>query len=148
MSRGEKSMWKVTSVSLSRYEAKVDPRGIAGYRRVEESMETPSWAAVQQYIERLDGQQCTEMSLDGPHEYHMTIGGGPDRFFVSVIGNDLGPYTLLGPDPSDQPQKMILGGIETDVPRRFHATREQTLQAAEYFFYHGQIDPNLNWQLG
>jgi len=77
----------------------------------------------------------------------MTIGGGPDRFYVSTIGDDMGPYDLQGPELSDEPARIILGGVASDLPRRFHSTRGQALQAAEYFYRHGDIDPSLNWQL-
>jgi hypothetical protein len=140
-------MWKTTFTSISGYEPKKEPGGIEGMRRVEERVDYPTWDQVRAFIERLDGKHCTEMSLEGLNQYVMVVGGGPDRFNVSTIGNDMGPYDLLGPELSDETAKIILGGVATDLPRRFISTREQALQAAEYFFHQGQIDPKLNWHL-
>ena len=116
-------------------------------RRINEKVDQPTWDQVLDYISRLEGHRCTEMGIEGPNGYGMTVGGGPDRFCVSTIGDDMGPYDLLGPNQGDKETTIIIGGAKTFLPVRFISTREQALQAAEYFFHHGQIDPNLNWQL-
>ena len=132
-------MWAVMQASISTYDRQ--------NRRVDESVKDPTWDQCRAFVERLDGKRRTEMSIEGPNRYVITIGVGPDRFYVSTIGEDMGPDDLLGPDPSEEPTIVILGGVETSLPRRFLATLQQALQAGEYFFHHGKPDPTLNWQL-
>ena len=139
--------WKVTSCLISTSQAEVEEEGVAGMRRVDEPIVNPTWPQVQAFVERLDGKAYTDMAIEGPNRYVMAIGGGPDLFCVSAIGNDMGPYDLLGPEKTDETGKIILGGILTDMPRKYFATKEQALQAAKYFFCHGGVDPALEWQL-
>lgn len=140
-------MWNVISSSASIYKAKLDPEGIGGYCRMDESISNPTWDQVKVLFEGVDGYCCTEMDMEGPKRYYMTIGGGPDRFAVTVIGDDMGPCELLGPDSSDETSSIMLGGVKSDLPRRFIALRDQVIQAAQYFYHHGKLDPALNWHL-
>jgi hypothetical protein len=126
---------------------KEKPEGIEGVSRVDSSIRNPTWDQVGALIHQLDGVLCSEVSIEGPNRYGMTIGGGPARFYVSTIGEDMGPYDLLGPDPSDETERIVLGSQLTELPRRFLSTKNQALRAAEYFFYHGRVDPALNWHL-
>jgi hypothetical protein len=138
--------WTVESVLVSTYRVKTDLAGIEGLCRVDEAITNPTWANVQALIANADGTS-QEVSIDGPNGYGMTIGGGPNHYYVSAIGNDMGPYDLLGPDPSEEQGEIIIGGSVTYMPRRFFASREQALQAATFFFEHGSVDPSMNWQL-
>lgn len=140
-------MWKIDSCSLSRYVTKQDPSGIQGRQRIDEGTDDPTWDTVEAYFAMLDGHACSEMSLDGPKGRGMTLGGGPDRYCVSTIGDDFGPYDLQGPDLSDEPALIILGGVQSFLPRRFHSTRDHAIQAARYFYDHGDVDPRLDWHL-
>ena len=142
------SMWKVLELSISGYETKLDENGIEGSRCVSETIKNPSWGQVRSFVEQLDGDRRDIVDFGGAKGYGLTIGGGPDRFVISVIGDDMGPYSLLGPDLSDEETTIQYGGVTTtDMERKFIVTREQTFQAAEYFYLHGQIDPTLKWHL-
>jgi hypothetical protein len=139
MMKREGTVWAIMQASISTYDRQ--------NRRVDEVVKNPTWDQCRAFIDRLDGSQRTATSIEGPNGYVITIGVGPDRFYVSTIGEDMGPYDLLGPDPSEEPATVILGGVETNLPRRLLTTRAQALQAGEYFYHHGKPDPELNWQL-
>jgi hypothetical protein len=132
-------MWTIIRTSVSTYDDH--------NRRIDESIEYPTWNQIQSFVMRLDGSLHTEMNIEGLNRYGMAIGGGLDRLTVTVIGEDMGPYVLLGPDSSDETAKIVFGGVLSDLPRRLIVPRKQVLQAAEYFYRNGKTDPNLNWQL-
>ncbi|MCZ2341086.1 MAG: hypothetical protein LC104_04725 [Bacteroidales bacterium] len=132
-------MWKIARSSTSYYDSR--------NRRIDEPVDTPSWSQVADLIGSLDGKTRTEMDIEGVDDQSMTIGGGPDLFIVTVLGSDYGPYELLGDDLSDEMAWIVVGGVNTEMPRRFLVSRQQVAQAANTFFLTGQLDPNLSWHL-
>ena len=140
-------MWKAESVVASSYRPKPEHVGIEGNCRVDESIPAHSWSQVAAFFEATPNAPYIEVSIQGPNRCAMTVGGEPNRYYVSVIGDRMGPFDLLGPDPSDETAKILLGGVISDLPRRFIATRQLALKAAHYFFAHGELDPELKWHL-
>lgn len=132
-------MWKVARSTTSFYDSH--------NRRNDELVGTPSWSQVNALIGSLDGKTRTEMGIEGVDGQSMTIGGGPDLFVVSVLGNNYGPYELLGDDLSDEIAWIMVGGVNTEMPRRYLVKRQQVVQAANTFFLTGRIDPKLSWHL-
>jgi hypothetical protein len=113
---------------------------------LDETVANPDWATVDGFFDRLT--ELYTMTLIGPNQSVMTVVGGADQFYVSVIGDHMGPYDLIGPDSSNTGlTNMVLGGVKSEIPLRFLTTREQAHQAMEYFCRHNSIDPTLNWQL-
>ena len=132
-------MWKVGVAFISCYDNENRPTCT--------TLENPTWDQVNALIELIGCDRLVTLRIDGPKEYTMMVEGCRDQYYVTTIGKDMGPYDLLGPNPSEKTINILLGGVLTDFPRRFLARREQAIQAAEYFFHNGKIDPTLSWHL-
>lgn len=131
-------MWKLHSASSSVYDEQ--------NRRVDKVLETPELDAVVKLLDDLDGARCSEACLTGPNGFVMVVGGGPELFNISVIGNDFGPYELLGPEDLEETVSIVIGGQQVDFPRRFLSQKDAIVAAASYFHQHGKLDPALQWE--
>lgn len=132
-------MWKIIKGSISRYDTQ--------NCRVDSNIIDPNWKQIESLIDKLDGDIHSEMDMEGSNARVMTIGGGAEFYVLTVIGEDFGPYELLGPDKIDEINVIIVGGVETHIPRRFLATKTQILRAAEFFYHQGELTPDLDWYL-
>jgi hypothetical protein len=132
-------MWKVCT-------AFVDCEDSEGAKRCTR-FDNPNWSQVAAIIESYGDERRLSIGIDGPKGYTMFTEGFRNDFILTTIGDDMGPYELLGPDSSDQTKPILVGGVLTDLPRKFVATRNDALKAISYFFSHGKLDPDLNWHL-
>jgi hypothetical protein len=132
-------MWKVCT-------AFVDCEDNEGAKRCMR-LDDPTWGQVAAIIESYGFDRRLSIRIDGPKGYTMFTEGLGSEFILTTIGDDMGPYELLGLEPSEQTRPILVSGILTDLPRKFVAERKDALQAIQYFFNHGKIDPDLNWQL-
>lgn len=118
--------------------------GIVGKRRNCETINNPTWSQVAILFNVLDGFDCTELTIEYSDGNRMAIAGGGDGYYVSVIGDSLGPYDLIGPNQTDEATIVITGEVESHLPSRLISTYNQAILATEYFYRHGSIHPALN----
>lgn len=98
-------------------------------------------------LDLLDGVVKTEMSLDFSSQFNMLIGGGGGYYIVTVIGDNFGPYQLLGPHRNGNTMCVRFGGVDSDMPSKYVVMREHALQAARYFRSSMALMPDLEWEL-
>lgn len=110
-------------------------------------VDNPTWNLIAVIIQANGIDRYLSVRIDGPKGYTMFTEGVGNDFILTTIGDDMGPCELLGPDQNDQTVPILVSGILTDLPRKFVAGRNDSLQAVEYFFNHGKIDPDLKWHL-
>lgn len=130
-------MWQILNATLEQYDDNI--------HRVLTNVDNPTWDDVRKMVEKLNDKRSSDLGIGGPRGLSMDISGEPDRFLVSVIGDEFGPFTLLGPDQTDEEVIVIAYGVETAFPRRFIVTRGQVMTAAHSFVLNGTLSPDLSW---
>ena len=106
----------------------------------------PTWDDAQQAIERLDATVFTLVTIGGPGEQHLTIGGGSGRYVVYATFDNWDFWNLLGANPDGAPILLNAGGQEGDYPARQVVDKDRALRAARTFFTSLQLDPTLQWE--
>ena len=107
------------------------------------------WSDVEAAIRHLDGMAHTEVSIaaeaDGPY---MGIGGGPNRYFVSIWTSEERNLILTDPSQDESQIRLVVGGQAAAYPCRHTVAIEDAVEAAKIYFRTQSPDPGHVWADG
>ncbi|HEY4243555.1 MAG TPA: Imm1 family immunity protein [Kofleriaceae bacterium] len=109
-------------------------------------VDSPSWDDVDAAIGRLDGKSYTIVTLQGPGEQHLTVGGGDGQYVVYGTFDNNEFWNLLNPKDEGGTALLNAGGQEGDYPARQIVDRENARAAARTFLEKLQLEPSLRWE--
>jgi hypothetical protein len=109
------------------------------------NVEDPSWDDVSKAIQRLDAKTFTMVTIEGPWEQHLAVGGGAGRHVVYATFDNYEFWSLLGHESMDGTVLLTAGGQEGDFPARRIVDLDQARIAARAFFIGLQLEPSLRW---
>jgi len=114
----------------------------------DEVIVTPTVDDLHRAIEALDATVKTSVFLQGEDGAHLAIGGGSGQYVVYVSPSDRQFWNLIanGADRS-KTVSLFVGGQDGDYPARQVVDKNVTTKAAEGFFFKGERDPSLHWEL-
>ncbi|MET1078933.1 MAG: Imm1 family immunity protein [Pseudomonas sp.] len=111
--------------------------------------EHPAWTpdGAKAALERLDGQRLTQLLLTVGEDRLMLIGGGGNRFSVSICFDvDRELYTLVDPAKADTvTEDLLIGGQLGCFPANQIVAQDRVLAAIEHFHREGAASPGLTW---
>jgi hypothetical protein len=97
-------------------------------------------------VARLDGEEVSQMTVEGPRETQLLVGGGPALFTVlAVVGPD-DFLDLVANPTADGDTDLLIGGQSSPWPLRLCASREQVVEAVIAWVSDGRPNPNQSWQ--
>ncbi len=105
----------------------------------------PTWDDVESALTRLDARTHTLVTIQGPVEQHLTVGGGAGRYVVCATFDNSEFWNLLGGRSDGEPELLNAGGQEGEYPQAQIVTHGQAREAARAFFLQLQLEPSLNW---
>lgn len=73
-------------------------------------VEAPFWNDVKQAIERLDAKTFTIVTIQGPGEQHLAVGGGVGRYVVYATFDNCEFWNLVAATESDSTVLLNVGG--------------------------------------
>jgi hypothetical protein len=109
-------------------------------------VDDPSWDGVSQAIQRLDAKTFTIVTIQGPGEQHLAVGGGAGRYVVYATFDNCDFWNLLTGTSDDGTVLLNAGGQEGDYPACQIVDLDQTQKAARAFFVGLQLEPSLRWE--
>jgi hypothetical protein len=113
----------------------------------EDEIEAPTLEDVLRVIAALDAKTRTMVSLFGPDNSYLCIGGGLGQYVAYASTSDGHLWNLLL--DSDDRKAVVLvnpGGQEGDFPARQVLDKSRVLHAARSFFETGVLDAALRWE--
>jgi hypothetical protein len=112
-----------------------------------ETREDPSLELIEDVIRRMDQRRHTEVTLSGRDWWFMQIGGGTDRYVVSIENQMSGiRYQLIdSARPDSAGVEVVTGGQLGRFPSRLITNLDNTLKAASHFADTGEPDAQLSW---
>lgn len=113
---------------------------------IEERVLEPGIGDVDAAIDALDGSVHTMACLYGSEDLHLTVGGGPDLYIVSVARGDDEFWCLLGNAKAQGVCLLNTGGQEGEFPQRHVVDKQAVVRSVHYFFDRGGMDPVLEWE--
>lgn len=105
----------------------------------------PGWSEVLTALALLDGETHTLLSLEHGSGTTLQVGGGPSRFVVQWLSDQL-CWCATSASPPSEPVILAAGGQAGEYPPEVCATAQQARIAAETFFLSGARSPKLSWQ--
>ncbi len=98
-------------------------------------------------IDRLDGCNRAQVSLVAKTNRLLTIGGGPDRFFVQyILPDDAGEWLAVGDPDVKGEERLALGRQQADYPRRHIVSKTVALDAGRAFLRGGGRSKTVAWK--
>lgn len=99
-------------------------------------------------LARLDGRQCTELSLSDEDPYrYFNVGGGPQLFLLTGEDEDEQILQLSDPNAGDNPVGLVTGGQLATYPRSDLVQRDAVLAVLNRFIAGAGYDPALPWRI-
>lgn len=86
------------------------------------------------------------VTLGANEETYMSIGGGAEKYIVTVAFDNLNFYTLLDFAKSNNIEKLVVGGQHGNFPALQCVDILRCLLAARTFALEGKLDELLTWQ--
>lgn len=116
----------------------------------EKCMECPAWEDVESVMDKLDGKNTTQISMDdGNEENYFCIGGGNGglcNVFVSKNDNE-NIYTLVNPEfEISVMHKLVTGGQEGDFDDKLCVPLRLAKIAAKRYYELGQLHDKCVWE--
>jgi hypothetical protein len=109
-------------------------------------VDDPSWDDVSHAIQRLDAETLTIVTIQGPGEQHLAVGGGAGRYVVYATFDGCDFFNLLTVACDGGMVLLNAGGQEGDYPARQIVDVDQARAAAKAFFVGRQLEPSLRWE--
>lgn len=109
---------------------------------------SPSLKQVVSLFSRLAHSTGGDLFISGtPGDRELMVAGGPSLFLVSCVGDGFGAYNLVDPSAGRTGWlTLIAGGVPSSVEAAATVGAELAEQAIRYFYAHGDIDPELEWE--
>ncbi|TKD09384.1 Imm1 family immunity protein [Polyangium fumosum] len=117
-----------------------------GIQNDEWQIHMPSWDDVDNAIRRLDAKRYTILTIQGPEEQHLAIGGGAGRYVVYATFDNYQFWNLLGDSADGGMVLLNAGGQEGDYPTVQVVGLQQARSAARSFFVDLKLEPSLQWE--
>lgn len=106
----------------------------AGVRSDDWEIADPSQEQITEAVDRLDGSQYTETSLEEANPFrYLSVAGGPDLYLVTGETPDDEIIQLLSTGTGDEPVSLVCGGQRADYQRSELVTRDEALGAIAEF---------------
>jgi hypothetical protein len=119
---------------------------VPGHGVPEKDIRDPEWADVAKAIHALDGKSTDQVFLIIKEETHLLgIGGGEAGIYVCDAQLPEGQYTLVDPKKSDTETVTVSNGDPLDYVRSHTVDLDTIIQAARWFFDHGELAPSFKW---
>jgi Immunity protein Imm1 len=109
-------------------------------------IENPSWNQVEKAIRELDGEHQTLVTLGVNEDTYMSIGGGENKYIVTVTFDNFNFYILIDSTKSEQIEKLVVGGQKGNYPATQCVDLLRCLLAARTFTELGKLDDLLTWE--
>jgi hypothetical protein len=109
-------------------------------------IENPSWSQIETAIRELDGESKTLVTLGIDEDTFMSIGGGANKYIVTVTFDNCNFYVLIGSLKSEQIQTLVVGGQNGNYPANKCVDLLHCLLAARTFTESRKMDTLLTWQ--
>jgi len=97
-------------------------------------------------LARLDANTYTMVTITGPNEQHLAVGGGNGAYVVYQTDDNYDFWNLSNPTASDERVMLNIGGQPGEFRRRQVVDLEIARAAAHEFLKNGRRDPALNWE--
>jgi hypothetical protein len=111
-----------------------------------DSIENPNWHQIEKAIRELDGESQTLVTLGINEDSYISIGGGANKYIVTVTFDNFDFYILLDSPKSEQIEALIVGGQKGNYPANQCVDLLRCLLAARTFTESGKLDDLLTWQ--
>lgn len=109
-------------------------------------IENPSWSQIETAIRELNGESQTLVTLGIDEDAYMSIGGGANKYIVTVTFDNLNFYVLINSPKSEQIQTLVVGGQNGNYPANQCVDLLHCLLAARTFTESGKLDTLLIWE--
>jgi hypothetical protein len=109
-------------------------------------IENPSWNQVEKAIRELDGENQTLVTLGVNEDTYMSIGGGENKYIVTVTFDNFNFYILIDSTKSEQIETLVVGGQKANYPANQCVDLLHCLLAARTFIEVGKLDDLLTWE--
>jgi len=112
-------------------------------------MPDPGWNDIEDAIKRLNGSNCTLVTLGiGPPPVpHMAIGGGQnDKYIVYTTVDNAVFYKLININVLEGKCVLVAGGQQGKYDLKICVSLEDALRAAKTYAHSGNNDPSLVWE--
>ncbi len=109
-------------------------------------IENPSWSQIETAIRELDGESKTLVTLGIDEDTFMSIGGGANKYIVTVTFDNCNFYVLIDSPKSEQIQTLVVGGQNGNYPANQCVDLLHCLLAARTFTESRKMDTLLTWQ--
>jgi Immunity protein Imm1 len=109
-------------------------------------IENPSWSQIETAIRELDGESKTLITLGIDEDTYMSIGGGANKYIVTVTFDNSNFHVLIDSPKSEQIQTLVVGGQNGNYSANQCVDLLHCLLAARTFTESGKLDTLLTWQ--
>jgi hypothetical protein len=112
-----------------------------------QTAEQPSWDDVLRAVQRLDGERCDGLILNGPNGAYLGIVGGQGgKYVVAGKGRDGEAFILTVGQHQGRWIALNVGGQENEYADNEVAGLEDVLAVARTFFESGDCDRQFHWK--
>ncbi len=108
-------------------------------------IENPNWNQIETAIRELNGESKTLVTLGVDEETYMSIGGGAEKYIITVTFDNFNFYILIDLN-SEQIETLVVGGQKGNYPANQCVDLLHCLLAARTFAELGKLDALLIWQ--
>lgn len=119
----------------------------SGVLCVDEEIYSPTIKDLECFVDALDASVRTLVSLYGPDDSSLSIGGGSGRYIVFFSATDGSFWNLVADsDWGDELIRLNVGGQEGEFVAKQVVGKDEMLRAARTFFCTGRLDPRALWE--
>jgi hypothetical protein len=112
-------------------------------------VQSPSSEDISSAISALDASTRTMVTVLGPGQAHLTVGGGSGRFVVyATFDNETFFNLKAGRSAARAQVRLCIGGQEGDYPVDQVVDVDRAKRAATVFAESGTLSPELDWADG
>jgi hypothetical protein len=131
---------------MSLYKLETAERRPGQYLPIE--IKNPSRDQVCKAIVEMDADVYSELNLISDEREEFTVGGGGNRYVVSILTSEGENMTLLNKEAQRSllEIELVVGGSITILHERYINSRDSVLETAMYFFEHHSAAPNFAWE--
>ena len=115
----------------------------------EKQINSPCWKDVENLIDKMDGKNITQITMDnGEEDNYFCLGGGNEglfNIFISENDNEI-VSTLINPTDDKNIYKLVTGGQEADFEGRLCVNTQIAKNAAKYYYENGIKCDDYLWE--
>jgi hypothetical protein len=108
--------------------------------------QNPSLNIIMEGLDKLDGDNQTELSLEHDDGNLLSCGGGPELFLVNfLLPQDQGEWILVEDSNLDGTVELAIGRSPASYPRSRLVSQNPAKRAFAYFYEKRDRDPEMHW---